>query len=40
MVTCLIMHQRRERGIEMPELNPAGAEIVAVEVAGKIAVSP
>jgi hypothetical protein len=37
---ALVMHQRREGGIEMPELNPAGAEVAAIEVAGKIAISP
>ena len=36
----LVMHQRRQGGIEMAGLNPAGAEVVAIEVAGKIAVSP
>jgi hypothetical protein len=36
----LVMYQRREGGIEMPELNPAGAEVATIEVAGKIAVSP
>jgi hypothetical protein len=33
-----IAHQRGERGIQMPGLNPAGTEIAPVEVAGKIAV--
>ena len=37
---AFVMHQRSEGGIEMPELNPAGAEVAAIEVAGKIAVSP
>ena len=33
-----IMHQRRKGGIEMLELNPAGIEVAAIEVAGKIAI--
>jgi hypothetical protein len=37
---AFVMHQRSEDGIEMPELNPAGAEVAVIEVAGKIAVSP
>jgi hypothetical protein len=36
----LVVHQRREGGIDIAELNPAGTEITAIEITGKVTVPP